>query len=189
MTQPLLILITGLPASGKTTLAKHIAAEFHFPLITKDGIKELLFDQLGWKDRAWSRQLSSVTYALLFHFIELQLSAGQPVIAESNFARTDEFLALKRRYAFEIFQIKCFADGLTLFQRFKERAEAGIRHPGHVDQQTYEELKPLLLRGKDEPLNIGGTYYEIDTTDFLAIDYKKLFAAIRATSYFTIPGT
>ena len=38
---PLLILVTGLPCSGKTTLAVRMADELGLPLVTKDDIKEV----------------------------------------------------------------------------------------------------------------------------------------------------
>ena len=57
MTRPLLIVVTGAPCAGKTTLARRIAETFRLPLIAKDDIKESLFDSLGWKDREWSKQL------------------------------------------------------------------------------------------------------------------------------------
>lgn len=46
-----LIIITGLPGTGKTTLGRKLAEEFRLPFISKDDIKEFLFDNLGWKDR------------------------------------------------------------------------------------------------------------------------------------------
>jgi len=57
MPKPLLIIISGPPGTGKTTLGKRMANELHLPFVNKDSIKELLFDHLGWHDRAWSRKL------------------------------------------------------------------------------------------------------------------------------------
>jgi 2-phosphoglycerate kinase len=55
MHRPLLVIITGPPAAGKTTLGRQLAGALSLPFIHKDGIKEILFDVLGWRDRAWSR--------------------------------------------------------------------------------------------------------------------------------------
>jgi predicted kinase len=180
--KPFVIIISGPPCTGKTTLGQHIAAKFHLPFIHKDGIKERLFDTLGWSDREWSKKLGFATYAMLEYFMEVQLQAGISFIVESNFAPdfgTQTFLKLKAQYEFEPFQIQCRTEGTVLLQRFKERAESGQRHPGHVDTSTYEEFRAGLLRGKLDALEIGGTLYEIDTTNFGDIDYEALFKAIR----------
>jgi predicted kinase len=182
MSQPLLVIVSGLPCSGKTTLARRLAKELALPLIAKDDIKESLFDSLGWSDREWSKRLGRATYPLLFYFVETQLSAGRSLIVESNFDphfATETFLALRRKFLFEPFQIQRQADGPVLVERFKERAESGARHPGHVDHLTYDEMRQVLLNGKYDKLDIGGTVVEIDTTGFQRIDYTGLVRAIR----------
>jgi adenylate kinase family enzyme len=39
-----LIIITGLPGTGKTTLARDLAKRYGLPLLSKDTIKERLMD-------------------------------------------------------------------------------------------------------------------------------------------------
>ncbi len=176
------IIISGPPGTGKTTLGKRLAQELNLPFVHKDGIKELLFDKLGWSDRAWSKTLGIASYALLFYFLETQLSAGRSCIVESNFHAdfdTERFLALKAQYDFEPLQICCMADGEVVFQRFKDRAASGERHPGHVETPNLEEFKPVLLRGRDEVMHIGGTVIEVDTTDFEKVDYEGLVERVR----------
>ncbi len=82
---PLVIVVNGLPATGKTTLARRLADDFRLPLLAKDAIKETLFETLGWGDRAWSRRLGTATMALLYLLLEEHLRAGQPCIVECNF--------------------------------------------------------------------------------------------------------
>jgi len=182
MPKTALIIISGPSGTGKTTLGKCIAKELNLPIVHKDGIKEILFDKLGWSDRAWSRKLGIATYALLYSFIEVQLSAGRSCIVESNFHveyDTEQFLALKAKYDFELLQICCVADGEVLFQRFKERATSDERHPGHVETSSLEEFRPVLLRGKDEVMDLGGTVIEVDTSDFERVDYEGLVERVR----------
>ena len=45
-----LIIINGPPGSGKTHLGRFLARELWLPYFSKDGVKELLFDSLGWSD-------------------------------------------------------------------------------------------------------------------------------------------
>ena len=181
MHTPFVIIVTGLPATGKTTIAQWLADQLHLPLLRKDAIKEILFDTLGWSDREWSRKLSKASIAILFSQMEAQLRAGQSFITESNFMHprdTEDFLRLHQRHPFTAFQILCTCDGPTLVQRFMARSSE--RHPGHVDANALNELMPILLQGRIVPLEIGGTLYELDTTDFSSIDYKKLLSAVEA---------
>jgi len=179
--QPLLVIVAGAPCTGKTALGLAIADRFELPFISKDGIKEPLADVLGTEDRAMSRKLGLASYAVLYTFCEALLKAGVSHVIERNFFRgpsTEEFLALKSRYDFMPFQVQCVTETEALKARFMSRAESGERHSVHMDRDMYEEfIESLQSRGYGQ-LGLGGTVYEVDTTDFSRIDYYRLFAAI-----------
>ena len=40
MGKPLLIIVNGLPGTGKTTLARRLAADLHLPVFSRDGMYE-----------------------------------------------------------------------------------------------------------------------------------------------------
>lgn len=75
------IVVSGIPASGKTTLAHTIGERLRVPVISKDTIKEALFDALGTGDLERSRELGRAA-----HIVMHALAAEQrPVILESFF--------------------------------------------------------------------------------------------------------
>src|ERR671929_100801 len=86
MPKPLLLIVSGPPAAGKTTLGRRIARDLQLPFIAKDDIKETLFERLGWGDLALSRQFGRASYDLLYLFAEAQLMAGRSLALESNFS-------------------------------------------------------------------------------------------------------
>jgi hypothetical protein len=86
---PLVLIVTGAPASGKTILGRQLAAALGLPYFSKDLFKESLFDSLGWQDRAWSQRSGGASMDLLFRAAEVLLEAGQPVALECNFYPVD----------------------------------------------------------------------------------------------------
>jgi predicted kinase len=61
------ILVSGAPGSGKTTLARKLAEAIGFEMISKDAIKEALFDVLGpLEDDPRTRKLSRAAMAVLW---------------------------------------------------------------------------------------------------------------------------
>jgi predicted kinase len=177
MAVPFLVIITGHPASGKTTLARRLASDLQLPCLTKDDIKERLFDTLGWSDRAWSKKLGSSTYELIYLFSEVQLSVGRSFLLEFNFdskSVTPRFLEIKRKFDFYPIQIVLEANAEILIQRFMERARSGARHPGNTDTTVEDEYRERLAQGPYQALDIGGSVLHIDTNDFAIVNYGEI---------------
>lgn len=82
---PLLVVVTGMPSSGKTTIAESLAERLRLPLIAKDDLKESLFESLGAGDVAWSSRLGSAAYNLIFELASRILAAHVSMIVEANF--------------------------------------------------------------------------------------------------------
>jgi predicted kinase len=155
-------------------------------VLAKDDYKELVFDRLGVRDDAWSRQVGDLAWDLLFREAELLLAAGADVILEGNF-RPDHGPRLRRlaeRIAggppprVRFVEIRCRASGAQLVARFRARAERGGRHPGHDDAAALARIGPALARGESASLELGGAVLDYDTTD--RFDVPALVDAVRA---------
>ena len=164
---PPLIVITGSPGSGKTTLAGALQRELGYPLLRRDALKEILLDGLGANDRAESQRLGGVSWSLLYGMLD-QLAGRAPVIVESNFSRgrdevnLEPFLARARSV-----MLNCQTNWATIQRRIAARNGSIDRHPGHFDDIALPELEQRLVDGVYEPLDLPCPSLRIDTTDGL----------------------
>jgi predicted kinase len=180
---PWLIVVTGRPAAGKSTLATWLGKRLALPVASKDGIKEVLFDQLGWRDREWSKTLGRASVALMYHFARTQLQVGRSVILDNAFhpaLASPELRALASQYRANTLQIICETTSDVLFERFKGRAESGERHAGHVDVQSLDELRASLAQERPLRLDIGGEVLHVDTTDLANLRYEPILDRVVA---------
>ena len=175
------IIITGLPASGKTSIGKQLADIMQIPFVSKDDVKELIFDNFNWSNKDRREEIGKISYNLFYYFVEMLLKSGTDFIVESNFRpKFDNSIwqDLARKYSPNFFQVLCFAKKDVLFERFKNRIENGKRHLGHdVD---YSDKMQLKFMSEDcDLLDIPCEKIEVDTNDFINVNIEDLLEKIK----------
>lgn len=179
-----LIIISGLPGTGKTTLAKKIADELGFVMVSMDAIKEVMWDTMGHDfDFEFTDKIGKTAFELVFYFIELSLPKGVSLVIEAHFhpeINNERFNKLKEKYGANLVQIYCDCETEALRKRFSERMEKDSYHKGHKHViKLYGKERILNSLGtKNKRLDIDGETYDLDTTNPKAIDYEKLFKFI-----------
>jgi predicted kinase len=176
-----LIILTGRPAAGKSTIGKRLSQDLKLPIISKDGIREVLLDRLGCRDRPWAQLLGKAGIDLMFYFVRAELDVGNSIILDNAFDPTlssSRFQALKADYNAESIQVVCNSDSETLFQRFRARVESGNRHPGHREDDAFDHIWEILSKKESPVLDIGGEVIEVDTTDFEKVDYPAILGKV-----------
>ena len=181
MKQPTVIYILGLPASGKSTLAKKLSIELNLPLISKDELKVMLFNVYGWVGREESMQAGRVGYDIIDYVLAEQLRTGNTMIVESTppkFA-VEKFKEWQKKYNSRYIQIYCEADANVIRERFKARILADGRHVSVVEGEAgLQNLETLISKGFT-PINVASDIIKIDTTDFNKVDVSALIKRLR----------
>lgn len=169
-----LVLVSGAPGSGKSTLAAPLAEELRFPMLSKDVIKERLFDSIGHVDDdelASSRRLGAASMELLW-----RIAGDCPhVLLEANFRSASPY---ERERVLELslypVEVYCRVPASVAAERYSRRGASLEHHPVHV-------LRTMAVEAFEEfqnPLNLGPVV-EVDTTrdvdiPALAVEVRRL---------------
>ena len=159
-----LVIVSGVSCSGKSTFATRLGARLRWPVLSKDTIKETLFDTLGTGDTDWSRRLSDAAYALLFAQAHCSLACERSIIVEANFRSGEHegpLRCLIDELSVHAIQVLCRADPEVLIARFGARR----RHSGHLDAALLGRTASQMRSAVQQPLAIRAPVIECDTTD------------------------
>lgn len=189
------ILVTGIPASGKSTIAEYLAKELSIPCFSKDAFKEILFDTVGFRSREEKVALGIAAMEIMYDAAERLMRRGLPFLLENNFERVSKprLSALLERYAYTAVTVTLTGDYRAIYRRFLARNQSSERHRGHVVNDRYPEdgriaappqipceafVAGIKARGMDT-FTANGPHITVDTTDFQAVDKPALVRQIR----------
>ncbi|MEM7141667.1 MAG: AAA family ATPase [Actinomycetota bacterium] len=168
-----LIVVTGLPGSGKTTLARRLRDGMGWPLLEKDVIKEALFEAFGTGDLAHSQALGGAAHAVLS-----ALAAEQPrAIVEAFFrpgVAEDVLLAMDR----PLVQVHCACPVEEAVRRYRVRIDDPARHPGHTPEHQSDAAIASWADDPPGPLHLPTPPVVVDTT--VPVDIADVIERIEA---------
>lgn len=175
-----LIIVSGAPASGKTTLSRRIASECGIGVVNKDSVKELLFDCFGIREET-KEFLGVAGFKLTYFVCEKMLDSGKVAVVEGNFENKfalKEFENIIEKHDAEVFQIMCCGEYETFYRRYKEREDSADRHWGHVKLEISEDRFVEVMRSKEFLMDIRNSrVIKLDTTSFDE-EYEKAEASL-----------
>ncbi len=143
------ILVNGVPASGKSSVARAISRHFDWPLLSLDEIKEPFFEHFGVGDRDCNRKLGRASYAAIFNLIA-QFPDRSTTVVDAWFGfQSLEILKanLARAGIAHAIEIWCHADpqhGQTFEQAAAARQAAG---GNHNSRETPHFAESIARRG------------------------------------------
>lgn len=149
-----LIIITGDLASGKSTLAFTLSNKIHITCLSKDKMKEILSDDIGFTNRAENVRLSHGAVNEMIYCFEQSAKVGADMILEANF-HTMELALLSRlvnKYNYQACLIYVTGDKKLLYERFLQRVPT--RHRAHLSlglTESFEKFEEYIdgLRKED----------------------------------------
>jgi len=164
--RPALVLIAGLPGTGKSTLAKSLASSANFQVLRSDVVrKEIAASEKG---SIYSNTWTEQTYAELQRRAEGLLWRGERVVVDANFrddAMRRRFLNAGRVWGVPVIFIQCETAPDVLRERLAKRSGDA----SDADWRIYRELESTW-----QPLSaeVQRVAFSVDTTAGVA-EYEK----------------
>ncbi len=162
---PTLIIVSGPPGSGKTTLAHQIACAVGCPAVCRDEIKEGMVHAAPGFVGGADDDLTMRTLPVFFEVIELLLKAGVTTVAEAAFQdhvwrpRLTPLLGLAT-----VRIVHCVVDAEVAFERILHRNTDDRTRRAHADPTPADRPEFLRRHREFNRVDLGLPWIEVDTT-------------------------
>jgi predicted NBD/HSP70 family sugar kinase len=150
------IIVNGIPASGKSTVAQQIATYFNFPYLSIDVIKEPFMALHENIDRAFNREIGKAAYQVIWDTVSSAPEGCVYVIdAWFGFQSKDVFENyLNASSVTEVVEVWNQISPECVAERYRSRLS--FRKEGHPGEEYIPELMELAQNAR--PMGIGALH-------------------------------
>lgn len=197
LARPALIVVMGLPATGKTSLAAALAGQFGMLHLSSDVVRKELAGLPPAEHRPeafgaglYQPGMTARTYAALRRRAARALRTGSSVILDATYGRRSERMAVRRlaaRLGVPLLVLVCTADDATIRARLAAR---DVTPDSASDARL--ALWPALRAGYEDPTDLPDAV-EVDTSGTFANAVmsarQAVFRGLRAARTPSVGGT
>jgi predicted kinase len=180
--KPTLVVVSGPPGSGKTTLAHAVAKAIPCPAICRDEIKEgLVHAEAGDFQGARGDPLTLRTLPLFFEVLRVLVAAGATIVAEAAFQ--DRVWRSGLEPLAELAQIRilhCNVDAAVSFERAARRSADNEDHRrAHGDSTAGKGMEDWAQAfATFDRISILAPSIDVNTTDGYTPDLAEIVAFV-----------
>ncbi|MDD3138826.1 MAG: AAA family ATPase [Lachnospiraceae bacterium] len=158
-----LIILTGAPASGKSSIAEAVGAKLGIDVISKDGFKIELLERYGFTNHAEKKKLSIEGEKIMHDTIKDYVNKNIDLIVDNNFKHFNTVREIISQADVDVVIkcVYCIADYDVLAKRYNDRISSGNRHLALYTLNQYpvidgiSEFHPLITRDDVERIEQG----------------------------------
>ncbi len=166
LVEPVLIVVSGLPGTGKSHFCKKLAERLPFFILESDALRKIIFPM-----PTYTSQESSQLFQTIHHFAEELLKKGIPLILDAtNLLESfrEHLYNIAERFNAKLILVRVEAPPDLVHERLKARIEGKI--PGDksdADWAVYQKMKPSVQK-------IHRNHYAVDTSQDITPVLNKI---------------
>ncbi len=142
--RPALVVLSGLPGSGKTYFCQKLSERVAFVVLESDALRKTLFPA-----PSYSPEESARLFLAIHHLIEDLLRKGISVILDATNLveyRRERLYNIAERLKAKLILVRLYAPPEVVYERLKARAEGKASTFSDADWEVFQRLQPTAER-------------------------------------------
>lgn len=188
----ILILIAGLPGTGKTHISKQIEKKYpYFSELNFDALKEKAIEEKGYDTVEERAEIIQQSWSQYYLRMEKMMEDGRCIITDYPFSEKQRPIIEKylKEYHYKCITIRLTGNLDVIYQRQRKRDLSQDRHLSHIMSHyhkgdvledrtkadgllTYKEFCDRCQQRHYDQFQLG-ELIELDVTDFSKVDYDE----------------
>jgi tRNA uridine 5-carbamoylmethylation protein Kti12 len=190
-----LILISGIPGSGKTTVSQKLAQELGIKCISKDEFKLDYYEKYGFSSSEEKRELDKLAEDQVYREIVCSAKSGTDLIVDKWYVDTDIIIQEVPKHIINIICIQLSVSPKIVAKRYNERINDGSRHValsitnqypvvnGVTQFESHKTEEEMLLRVQNTPQIKNADFYlsALNDTEEIEFVYATISNFVRSS--------
>ena len=188
-----LILITGIPGSGKTTVSQKLAQELGIKCISKDEFKLDYYEKYGFSSSEEKRELDKLAEDQVYREIVCSAKSRTDLIVDKWYVDTDIIIQQVPKHVMNIICVQLSVSPQIAAKRYNERINDGSRHValsitnqypvvnGVTQFESHKTEEEMLLRVQNTPQIKNADHYltALNDSEELESLYYDVFGFVK----------